>query len=246
MQMQAYCYNGGAIKSTRVLIGGTGFNSGIEDTAWVDLPPCVIRGSAPFGGTRCFSPVFARPLVSGHAELSRLISVSYIATGPPNESWTFGLGGACATVGVATVCKGDFPAVGKLPINNRVASYPFLRVDANTGPGGEGFVRFPDNRPFIRCYQVLKSQLTNNCQNYKGAPTALGDDLTKMKFPAPTPGSYEPHHIKPLSWGGDNCAYNGVWLQVSPVNEHQNFTTWWLISNFTPDATNLTLPVPPC
>lgn len=244
MQSQAYCYNGAVMKSARVLMGGTGFNSNIEDTMWVDLPPCVIRGSAPFGGTRCFSPVFARPLVSGHAELSRLVSGSFIATGPLNRGWTFGLGGACATVGTTTVCKGDF-AVGKLPINNRVANYPYLRVDADTGPGGEGFVRFPDS-PFVRCFEVPKSQLQNNCQNYKGASTALGADLTKANFPVPTTGSYEPHHIKPLSWGGDNCAHNGVWLQVSPVNEHQNFTTWWLIKNFTPDPTTLALPVPPC
>jgi hypothetical protein len=79
------------------------------------------------------------------------------------------------------------------------------------------------------------------------ASKILSDALEASPNPFPRPGAgYQAHHIKPSSWGGDNCKANGIWLPTSPVNVHQIFTTWWLVDNFTPDQAPPVSSVPPC
>jgi len=48
-----------------------------------------------------------------------------------------------------------------------------------------------------------------------------------LPFPGTSPrnSGYQGHHIKPLSWGGDNSGPNGVFLTPG---QHVPYTSWWL------------------
>jgi len=125
-------------------------------------------------------------------------------------------------------------------INDNGVFYPKVRIQPSWAipsvyAEGGGYVKFPAG-PFYYC---SKTNTSKSCHRSDRAKLAAA---MRLALPAP-PAGFQAHHIKEVSWCGDNSLQNGVYLpqniaddeQEWEPNTHGQFTTWWLSSNFTPD-----------
>lgn len=95
--------------------------------------------------------------------------------------------------------------------NEKGAAYPQIRLPQ---PGKFAVVPFPDGPPWDR-YRF---------KHNKSFGVDLREEYIRNGWTIPSGTRVQPHHIKPLSWGGTHDLSNGVWLDSS---QHQPFTTWW-------------------
>jgi hypothetical protein len=120
-------------------------------------------------------------------------------------------------------------------VNNNGVFYPKIKIPPQSAVPliyalGAGTVPFPAG-PFYFCPN-------SETQIYACVPDTGPDGRDKLKANMEKAGVAKPrglaaHHIKPVSWCGSNRAINGVFLARDP---HQQFTTWFNKSNFTPDS----------
>jgi hypothetical protein len=140
-----------------------------------------------------------------------------------------GTAATATPTGTATPAGSATPANSNIPTNPLGEQYPQL-VDPLTGQP----IVFPQGIPhqMLRDDDPRKAVWTNTeRQGYKdwfmpryeavygGPPPAGWDNYWK---------THQIHHIVPRSFGGSNDPSNLVPVPVSPMNDHGQYTTWWV------------------
>jgi len=247
-QIQAYCDAGASITPNSLVSHwsaetyNTSKGSSVHTIAIAEtcdeIPHMFTFGTL---GNRCFTKPRLVPLVTGHAEINAPEKLEY--------------GVSILHLDTEFRLPGQLHPVEKFFLNDRAVPYPVAAVQPQWGPTiVDDMVPPPVQGANAYFYEP------NGCgNNLDKASTALGRNLkngknlpNKERFPNPAPGvksdpskgilgmppAFDAHHIKPSCWSGTNDAINGIWLPNAKNalygNIHNEFTTWWLPSNFTP------------